>query len=135
MKDEKGHGSDAHGGGIETQVPRIFKTLAGNIVVGTKDPSTMTNGQLAKEYENTTMHASAVGREFINAGRGMEKPSDMPAGDPLTQKYQAINSRAGALHDEAEYRNRMGGRRVQSEDGRVKFVGKQPGSLKMGFYP
>src|SRR5579864_673111 len=138
MKDAQGHGSDphaAHQEGVEKQVPRRFNTLAGGVTVGTKDPSQMTNGELQKEHENLTMHGSAVGRELINMGRGMERPSDMKPDDPMTVKYRAINERADALRSEAEYRNKMGGRRVESPDGRVKFVGKQPGRLKSGYFP
>jgi hypothetical protein len=144
MKDAKGHGSDPHGGaaahqeGVEKQVPRRFTTLAGSVTVGTKDPTQMTNSELQKEHENLTLHGSAVTREFINAGRGMEKPTDWPKTpgvDPLVDKDRAIKARASALRDEAHYRNTMGGRRVESPDGRVKFVGKTPGSLKHGYFP
>lgn len=139
MKDAQGHGSDPRGGphteGIEQKVPKRYNTLAGGITISTRDPSTMTNGELNKEYENVTRHQSATTTEFINAGRGNEKPKDMDPNDPLVQKYRALGDRAQALSSEAHSRNTMGGRRVQSEDGRVKFVGKQPGSLKMGFYP
>lgn len=128
-KDKGGHGSEKRGAG------RRFTTLAGNVVLGKKDPITMTNAELAKEFERVTLHASAVGREFINAGRSMERPTDRVAlQDPLSVKDRALNTRASALHDEAEYRNRMGGRRVATEDGRVKFVGKQPGSLRRGYF-
>lgn len=115
-------------------IGRVHNTLAGRIVLGIKDPATMTNGELQKEYERTTLHASAVGRQFINAGRGMERPNEMNPTDPLVQTYRAINGRASALNDEAGYRNRMGGRRVQTEDGRVRFVGKQPGTLRSGYF-
>ena len=144
MKDAKGHGSDAHSAGIE-QVGRTplnptpytrGVTAAGRFVIGQKEPSAMTNGQIAKEYENLTLHSSAVGRDMINTGRGMEKPSDrVGKTDDLSMMDRALNQRISELQDEHHYRTTMGGRRVQSEDGRVKFVGKQPGSLKRGYFP
>lgn len=137
MKDALGHGSDAgaaHQEGVDS-VGRRFTTLAGTIVIGHKDPSTMTNAELAKEYQRVTMHDSATTREFINAGRGMERPLDIAKlQDPLSVKDRALTARVTALHDEAESRNRMGGRRVTSDDGRVRFVGKQPGHLQRGHF-
>lgn len=111
-------------------------TLAGHFKISPKDPSTLTNGQLAKEYENLTMHRSAVGRDLINTGRGMETPKDrVGKTDDLSMMDRALTDRIDALQTEHHYRQYMGGRQVKTEDGRTKIIGKSPPSLKSGYYP
>lgn len=138
MKDALGHGSEAHHmAGVNTigQPLRSGQTLAGKFTISDKDPATMTNGELLKEYERVSLHGSAVGRELIDAGRGMEKISETRAAtDALALKSNALATRQQALQAEHAYRSKMGGRRVDTGDGRSKFVGKVPPSLKHGYY-
>lgn len=140
MKDALGHGSDprgAHSDGVQQigQKLRKGQSYAGKFSISDKDPESMTHGQLAKEYYNMTLHSSALTKEMINSGRGMERPSEIRGkADELSNRYNAVNDRVSSLRNEYEIRARNGGRRVPTPNGGVKFIGGTPDRMEMGYY-
>src|SRR5580704_3504076 len=112
------------------------ETLAGKVKIGTKDPKDMSNAEIAKEFEKITLHSSAVNKEMINAGRGMEARSETETKtDELSQKTKALSKREYDLYAENKLRQDMGGRRVENpETGNITYVGKRPANLKYSYF-
>jgi hypothetical protein len=145
MKDALGHGSNAHAAGVE-QVGKAplspgaltsGKTYAGKFNISARDPESMPQGALEKEYEQMTLHSSALNREFIDQGRGQERPTEIRSKtDDLSRRYNAVSDRVQKLSNEHQSRYRMGGRRVvDPSTGSTKYVGKSVSQyMKSGYY-
>lgn len=73
--------------------------------VSTKDPATMTAGQINKERAALREHASKFGDKMIEAGRGHETPRDYhPKTDELSELGKTIDKRFMALRVEMDLR-------------------------------
>lgn len=90
-KDEHGYGSDPKGGGSSGG--------------GSKDPKTLTAGQINRELDKLDAVDSKIAQDMIDAGRGLEKPTETRTkDDPLSRRFQAAADRRGALRNEIEAR-------------------------------
>jgi hypothetical protein len=70
-----------------------------------KSPHEMTSGQINKELDALDATSSAITREFIEAGRGSERPSEtIQKTDPLSARWKVASDRVMALHNEIERR-------------------------------
>lgn len=77
--------------------------------VGTKDPAVMTAGEINKEMERLSAESSRITQEFIDAGRGEERPSDWwHKTDPLSMRHKVVSDRVDKIRYEIE--RRMGPR-------------------------
>jgi hypothetical protein len=86
-----------------------MRSYAGKFTLSTKPVAGMSLGQLGREYERLTLHDSAITREFIDMGRGMEKPTETRTKtDDLSVRYVAVRTRLDAVLDEIGLRVRMG---------------------------
>jgi hypothetical protein len=75
-----------------------FRSYAGPITIGTKDPKDMTHSERAKEHLRLSRHSSALDQQMIDEGRGTEKPSERrKKTDPLSQAANAVDNRMQAL--------------------------------------
>ena len=75
-----------------------FRSYAGQITIGTKDPKDMTHSERAKEHLRLSRHSSALGLQMIDEGRGQEKPTETSKKtDPLSRTFNAVGDRMGAL--------------------------------------
>lgn len=78
--------------------------------LSSKDPATMTPGQINKEVEKIEDAGSKINREMLAAGRGNERYSDTqaildgPNPDPLTVEWGRIESRRLMLKQEIRSR-------------------------------
>jgi hypothetical protein len=75
-----------------------FRSYAGLITVGTKDPQDMTHSERAKEHIRLSRHSTALGQQMIHEGRGSEKPTETDKKtDPLSQAIKAVSGRMNVL--------------------------------------
>jgi hypothetical protein len=101
--------SASGGGGANAKALRI----------STKDPRTMTAGEINKELDRLDTLRSANTRAFIDAGRGHERPSEyLTKTDPLSLAARVIGDRQDALHNEVRARYGLGApRRLPTRQG------------------
>jgi hypothetical protein len=77
------------------------RAMPGSSRSAIKDPESITHGPLVKEYYKTTLHDSAITKEFIDSGRGLEKPTEIRGKtDDLSRRYNAVGDRVRALRSE-----------------------------------
>jgi lysophospholipase L1-like esterase len=73
--------------------------------ISTKDPATMTAGEINKELDKIDRIDSGITERFINAGRGHERPSEIRNMiDPLALEHNALADRRRDLRFEIERR-------------------------------
>jgi len=68
-------------------------------------PESMTGSQINKELDKLEKESSLINREFIDAGRGSERPSEwMKKTDELSVRSQKVESRLYTLRAEIKAR-------------------------------
>ncbi len=73
--------------------------------VSAKAPATMTAGEINRELDKLDKLSSKITDEFIEAGRGYERPSETRTkNDPLALRWSAVADRQAALRNEKEIR-------------------------------
>src|SRR5262245_1696178 len=82
----------------ESKAPKLPKASA-------KEPTTMTAGEINKALDKLDAQDSALTQEFIDAGRGNERPSDIrKKTDPLATRYKALQEQRSKFRIEIELR-------------------------------
>ena len=91
-----------------TEARRIVEAARKPLRLSTTDTATMTPGQINKEYAKLGVMSSGFTKEFIAAGRGNERWSDIVVaaerGDPLAMDAIAVSDRMRELTGEAQRR-------------------------------
>lgn len=73
--------------------------------ISTKDPATMTAGQINGELDKLSNQGSELGHLMIEAGRGYERPSEyLKMDDPLAMELRKNAERRMKLRIEIEMR-------------------------------
>lgn len=86
--------------------------------LSTRDPATMTQGQINAELEKLSGIRSKLGQQMIDDGRGHERPTDMVGKtDPLSLAIFAVSDRQGDL--QSEIRTRAGPGNYKMPAGRM----------------
>jgi hypothetical protein len=89
--------------------------------ISTKDPATMTAGQVNKEMKRLEDLSYGLTKELIAAGRGSERIlTTLELKDPLSLRVRAVSDRKEALMSEIKARTGKWGSSLPTQ-GRVKY--------------
>lgn len=97
-----------------------------------KTPAEMSAGEINRELDRLDAKDSQLTREFIDAGRGHERPSEMmKQSDSLSRRYQELQNRRFELRYEIDRRYGPGApSRLPKGFGRIKNPGPKHHTTK-----